>query len=263
MIRWRKKVEEYVELRRSLGFKLQDANNGLIQFAAFLEQSRATHITIALAMKWAQQDKNARPAEWARRLSFVRGFARHWSAHDSRTEVPPPGLLPYRPGRARPYLYSNEEIRNLLQAARRLPSAHGLRGQTYYSLLGLLAVAGLRISEARNLQTEDVDLKKGVLTIRGTKFGKSRLVPIHPSTRKVLSDYASRRDRFLGRRPTTFFISGRGTRLDGAEIRRTFYALSRQIGLRGPSDSHGPRLHDFRHRLAWKPWSSGIGPVKM
>jgi hypothetical protein len=108
MMRWRKKVEEYVELRRGLGFKLLAANNGLIQFASFLEQSRATHITIALAMKWAQQDKNARPTEWARRLSFVRGFARHWSAHDSRTEVPPPGLLPYRPGRARPYLYSNE-----------------------------------------------------------------------------------------------------------------------------------------------------------
>jgi integrase len=115
-------------------------------------------------------------------------------------------------------------------------------------LLWLLAVAGLRISEARNLQTEDVDLKKGVLTIRGTKFGKSRLVPIHSSTRKVLSDYASRRDRFLGRRPATFFVSGRGTRLDGAEVRRTFYFLSRQIGLRGPTDSHGPRLHDFRHR---------------
>jgi integrase/recombinase XerD len=197
-------------------------------------------------MKWAQQDKNARPAEWAKRLSFVRGFARHWSAHDSRTEVPPSGLLPYRPARARPYLYSNDEIRKLLQAARRLPSAHGLRGPTYYSLLGLLAVAGLRISEVRNLQTEDVDLKRGVLTIRGTKFGKSRLVPIHPSTRKVLSDYASRRDRLLGRRPANFFVSGRGPRLDGAEIRRKFYSLSRQIGLRGPSDSHGPRLHDFR-----------------
>ena len=250
MIRWRKKVEEYVELRRSLGFKLLDAKNGLIQFASFLEQSRATHITIALAMKWAQQNKNARPAEWAKRLSFVRGFAHYWSAHDSRTEVPPVGLLPYRPARAHPYLYSNEEIRKLLQAARKLPSPHGLRGPTYYSLLGLLAVAGLRISEARNLQTDDVDLKKGVLTIRGTKFGKSRLVPIHPSTRKVLADYAARRDRFLRRRPATFFVSGRGTRLDGAEIRRTFYVLSRQVGLRGPSDSHGPRLHDFRHRFA-------------
>lgn len=250
MIRWRKKVEEYVELRRSLGFKLLDVNIGLIKFASFLEQNRAAHITIALAMKWAQQDKNARPAAWAKRLGFVRGFARHWSAYDSRTEVPPFGLLPYRPGRARPYLYSNDEIRKLLQSARRLPSNHGLRGPTYYSLLGLLAVAGLRISEARNLQTEDVDLKNGVLTIRGSKFGKSRLVPIHPSTRKVLCDYASRRDRLLGRRPTTFFVSGRGTRLDGGDVRRTFYSLSRQIGLRGPSDSHGPRLHDFRHRFA-------------
>jgi integrase/recombinase XerD len=159
-------------------------------------------------------------------------------------------LLPHRPGRAHPYLYSDDEVRKLLRAARQLPSTHGLRGPTYHGLLGLLAVTGLRISEARNLQTEDVDLKEGILTIRGAKFGKSRLVPIHPSTRKVLSDYALRRDRFLTRRPETFFVSGRGTRLDGAEIRRTFYTLSRQIGLRGPSDSHGPRLHDFRHRFA-------------
>jgi integrase len=247
---WRKAVEDYIDLRRSLGFKLLEAKVGLISFASFLKQRRAAHITIALAMEWAQQDKTARPAEWARRLSFVRVFARHWSAYDPQTEVPPPGLLPYRPGRAHPYLYSKDEVRKLLQAARRLPSTHGLRGQTYYCLLGVLAVTGLRISEARNLQTEDVDLKEGVFTIRGAKFGKSRLVPIHASTCKVLSAYASRRDRFLARRPETFFVSGRGTRLDGAEIRRTFYFLSRQIGLRGPTDSHGPRLHDFRHRFA-------------
>ncbi|HKD06448.1 MAG TPA: tyrosine-type recombinase/integrase [Bryobacteraceae bacterium] len=250
MISWRKAVEEYIEMRRSLGFKLLDAKVALIQFSSFLQKRRAAHITIALAMEWAQQNKTARPAEWARRLSFVRGFARHRSAHDPQTEVPPSWLLPHRPARAHPYLYSNDEVRKLLQAARLLPSGHGLRGPTYFCLLGLLAVAGVRISEARNLQTEDVDLKEGVLTIRGTKFGKSRLVPIHPSTRKVLRDYASRRDRFLAGRSATFFVSGRGTRLDGAEIRRTFYFLSRQIGLRGPTDSHGPRLHDFRHRFA-------------
>ena len=250
MTSWRKRVEEYVELRRSLGFKLLDAKVGLIKFASFLQQRRAAHITISLAMEWAQQDKTARPAEWARRLSFVRGFARHWSAHDSQTEVPPSGLLPHRPGRAHPYLYSNDEVRKLLQAAQRLPSAHGLRGPTYHCLLGLLAVTGLRISEARNLQTEDVDLNEGVLTIRGAKFGKSRLVPIHPSTRKVLSDYASRRDRFLARAARDLLRIRAWDRLDGAEIRRTFYFLSRQIGLRGPSDSHGPRLHDFRHRFA-------------
>jgi len=247
---WHKAVEDYVEMRRSLGFKLVDVKIGLIDFASFLEQRGATHITIALAMEWAQQDRTARPAEWARRLSFIRGFARHWSAHDSQTEVPPSGLLPHRPGRARPYLYSEEEVQQLLEAALQLPSAHGLRGPTYHCLLGLLAVSGLRISEARNLQTDDVDLDQGILTIRGAKFGKSRLVPIHPSTCTILSDYASRRDRFLARRPEIFFVSGRVTRLDGADVRRTFYYLSRQIGLRGAADSHGPRLHDFRHRFA-------------
>ena len=250
MTSWRKAVEDYVEMRRRLGFKLLDTNVGLIDFASFLKQRRATRITNALAMEWAQQNKTAGPAQWAKRLGFVRGFARHWSAHDSQIEIPPCGLLPHRPGRARPYLYSDDEIRQLLHAARQLPSVHGLRGLTYHCLLGSLAVAGLRISEALSLQTEDVDLEVGVLTIRGTKFGKSRLVPIHPSTRKVLSDYASRRDRFLSKRPLTFFVSGRGNRLYSADIRRTFYSLSRQIGLRGASDSHGPRLHDFRHRFA-------------
>ena len=132
MTPWRKAVEDYIELRRSLGFKLLDARVGLIDFASFLEQRREAHITIRLAMEWAQQDKTARPAEWARRLSFVRGFARHWSAYDSQTEVPPCGLLPHRPGRAHPYLYNDDEVRQLLETARQLPSAHGLRGPTYY-----------------------------------------------------------------------------------------------------------------------------------
>jgi integrase len=250
---WRKSVLGYIQLRRSLGFKLHDAQIGLLNFAAFLEAHGAHHITIPLAMQWAQHDPAARPAEWARRLSFVRGFARYRSAHDSKTEIPPWGLLPHRPGRARPYLYSDDEVRRLLEAAQQLPPAHGLQGRTYHCLLGLLSVTGLRLSEALNLQAEDVDLAEGILTVRGTKFGKSRLVPLHASTRKVLSDYAARRDRLLGRRPTPyFFVSKRGTRLDGGHVRRTFYHLSRRIGLRGASASHGPRLHDFRHRFAIK-----------
>jgi integrase/recombinase XerD len=253
MSTWRKGVEDYIQMRRSLGFKLHDAKIGLLNFVAFLEERGVPHITIPLALQWAQHDPEARPAEWARRLSFVRGFARYWSAHDSKTEVPPWGLLPHRPGRARPYLYSDDEVRRLLQAAQQLPPVHGLRGRTYHCLLGLLSVTGVRISEALNLQLEDVDLAAGILTVRGAKFGKSRLVPIHHSTQKVLSDYAARRDRLLGRRPTSyFFVSKRGTRLDGADVRRTFYDLSRRIGLRGASASHGPRLHDFRHRFAVK-----------
>jgi len=243
----RKAIQGYVEMRRSLGFKLHDAQIGLLKFASFLEKQNACHITIDLAMQWAQENPSARPCEWARRLCFVRGFARHWSATDPRTEVPPWGLLPHRPARARPYLYSDTEIQRLLEAALQLPSLHGLPSKTYYCLLGLLSVTGLRISEALHLRSEDVDLTEGVLTIRGAKFGKSRLVPIHLSTQRVLSDYASERDQFLaGSPPLFFFVSRRGTPLEPSQVRRTFYTLSRKTGLRGLCASHGPRLHDFR-----------------
>jgi integrase len=181
-------------------------------------------------------------------------FARHRSAADPRTQIPPAGLLPYRPKRARPYLYSDKEINDLLSAALQLPSSEGLRPWTYHCLLGLLSVSGMRVSEAQNLELKDVDLRAGVLTIRGAKFGNSRLVPVHPSTRRVLADYITRREWVWAKRPVSsyLFVSGWGNRLDGGDIRRTFYALSRQIGLRGPSDSHGPRLHDMRHGLASK-----------
>lgn len=249
----RKAVREYLAMRRNLGFKMHGADKPLLDFITFMEQRRAACITNQLALTWAQQASASQPAEWARRLRLVRGFARHRSATDPRTEVPPYGLLPHRPQRARPYIYTQTEIRRLLRAARRMSPGAGLRPWTYHSLFGLLSVSGLRIGEACNLELPDVDLKEAVLTVRGAKFGKSRLVPLHASTCKVLADYIARRDRFLsGRRlqASYLFISHRGNRLDGGEIRRTFYALSRQIGLRGASDSHGPRLHDMRHRFA-------------
>ena len=246
----RESVHDYLAMRHSLGFKLRRAGVGLPDFVAFLEQRHASHITTSLALEWAQKP-TLQAAEWASRLSFVRGFARYRSAVDPRTQVPPNGLLPYRPRRAQPYLYTSEEVRRLLQAALNLSSTVVLRPWTYYVLLGLLSVSGLRISEALNLKVADVDLDEGVLTIRDAKFGKSRLVPLHCSTRQALTDYLTRRGRFLaGRSASCLFITGRRNRLDGGDVRRTFYALSRQIGLRGPTASHGPRLHDFRHRFA-------------
>jgi integrase/recombinase XerD len=248
-------VQEYLRMRRDLGFKLRDAGKGLLDFARFMEQHRASYITQALALVWAQQPLHAQPAYWARRLSFVRGFAQHRSATDPRTQIPAQGLLPFRPKRARPYLYSDAEIRGLLSAALKMPY-HQERGKLrpwiYYCLLGLLSVSGLRVSEARNLEVQDVDLKTALLTIRGTKFGKTRLVPLHHSTCQVLAEYIRRRNRHWRQRPVSphLFVSSSGHRLDGADIRRMFYALSRQIGLRGPGDSHGPRLHDLRHRFA-------------
>lgn len=247
----REAVEDYLRMRRGLGFKLREAGKGLQDFVSFLEERGVTHITTCLAMEWAQQPLSVQPAEWARRLSFVRGFARYRSAIDSRTEIPPAKLLPYRPERARPYLYTDEEIERLLEAALKLPPADGFRRWVYHCLLGLLVVSGLRIGEAIGLKLEDVDLSEGILTIRGTKFGKSRLVPLHLSTQQILADYKLRRDNFLAGHPAPyFFVSQRGNHLDIGEVHRTFYRLSRQIGLRAPDSSKGPRLHDFRHRFA-------------
>lgn len=251
----RQAVQEYLSMRRALGFKLHEAGKALLDFAMFMKQHRASYITQALALAWAQQPSGVQPSHWAQRLSFVRGFARHRSATDQRTQVPPQGLLPFQPKRARPYLYSDDEIRSLLDAALNMPCRYErgeLRPWTYHCLFGLLSVSGLRLGEARNLELQDVDLNAAVLTIRGSKLGKSRLVPLHASTCKVLAEYIARRKRHWAARPVSsyLFVSSWGSRLDGGDIHRTFYALSRQIGLRGVSESHGPRLHDMRHAFA-------------
>ena len=244
-------IEDYIALRRSLGFKLDDMAVDLTKFASFLEQKAAPYITTALALEWAMQSTDHLPSHWARRLGFVRVFARHWSATDPRTEIPPAGLLPFRAQRAHPYLYTEQEIQRLLAAAKSLSPASGLRPWTYHCLFGLLAVSGLRISEAIKLERQDVDFYQGVLTIRQTKFNKNLLIPLHISTRDVLSEYAEHRDRLVPNPSSScFLLNDCGRCLERSAVRRTFYDLSRQIGLRGPADHAGPRIHDFRHRFA-------------
>ena len=248
----REGVRDYLVLRRGLGFKLRLAGPALVKFISFLEREGAAYITNELSVRWAMQPRECKPAWWAGRLGFVRGFARHYQATDPRTEIPPAALLPYRPSRARPYLYSDREIKRLLAATTMLAvPATSLRPDTYRCLFGLLAVTGLRISEAINLQVRDVDLDRGILTIRGAKFGKSRLVPLHASSRRALQCYAQRRGRLLGSStPPRFLVNDRCRSLESSNVRRVFYRLSRHIGLRGANDRHGPRLHDFRHRFA-------------
>jgi integrase len=164
---------------------------------------------------------------------------------------PTGGLAAILCRRPRPYLYSELEVQRLLEEARGMPAQFSLQPLTYHCLFGLLAVTGLRISEALNLESRDVNWAEGVLTIRTSKFGKSRLVPLHPTTKDVLSDYALQRiQRFPDRPTSAFFPSRTGAHLDPGQVRRTFYRISRQIGIRGASASHGPRLHDFRHRFA-------------
>jgi integrase len=251
MKRLQQAIRDYLTMRRGLGFKLVRHEAGLQEFVSFLKQKRSPHITVNLALEWATRHTRHAPYEWAARLTVVRGFARYWSATDPATEVPPLGLLPYRPPRAQPYFYSNREIQALLRAAKERPSIDPLRAWTYYCLFGLLAVTGLRLGEALNLRIRDIDWSEGALTIRGAKFGKSRLVPLHTSTRKVLADYARRRARrFAAPAEEYFLVNKNGNRLDKGEVHRMFYILSRQIGLRAADASRGPRLHDFRHRFA-------------
>ena len=240
----REALQEYLALRRSLGFKMQDASRVLPRFVAFMEERQVPHITARLALKWVLQAKTVQPAERARRLGFIRGFARYRSATDPLTEVPSPELLPQASTRARPYLYTEQDVRGLLEAALQLPTAWPstpLRPWVFHCLLGLLSVTGLRISEALDLKLDDVDLHQGVLTIRAAKLGRFRLVPLHPSTSSVLLHYLQRREQFLGNRRSDYvFISNRGTRLDGGRVHHVFYALSRQNGPAGTRRTQWP-----------------------
>lgn len=255
MSQLRQAVEEYLQLRRNLGFQLRASGRLLHSFAAFAEREEATYITADLALRWAQKPPDARPTTWAMRLQTVRRFAVWLSASDRRTEVPPAGLLPYRYERKRPYVYSDAEIANLVRTAGQLPSPAGLKGRTFATIFGLLAATGMRISEVLALDREDVDLAEGVLRIRRSKFGKSRLVAVHESTRQVLADYARDRDGIVHRPAgAAFFLSERGSRVTEWNSRYTFAKVSRQVGLRSATKDcrhgHGPRLHDMRHRFA-------------
>lgn len=242
-------LERYLSMRQGFGYKYEQQARRLADFVSFMAARKATTITTKLALEWATLPPG-RHASWALRLTDVRGFARHVANFDPNTEAPPTGLLP-RLKRAKPYIYSDAEINALLAAALALPPANGLRRWTYHYLFGLIAVTGMRLSEAIGLQRSDVDLENGVLTVRQSKFGKSRLIPLHPTTHAALRCYAKRRDAHLGSRCSAFFfVAERGGQLLHQYVHRVFWRLSRETGLRRPGDHRGPRVHDFRHRFA-------------
>lgn len=249
MSKLRTALEKYLSMRKGLGYKYEHQTRRLNDYVAFMEKRKAKTITTKLALAWATLPPE-RHASWALRLSDVRGFARHVANLDPKTEVPPVGMLPGLK-RAKPYVYSDTEIEALLTAALALPPENGLRRWTYHTLFGLIAATGMRISEATGLERDDADLDAGVLTVRRTKFGKSRLVPLHPTTTAALRSYAGRRDAHLGSRcGPTFFVAERGGRLLHQSVYPVFWRLSRETGLRRPGDRSGPRIHDFRHRFA-------------
>jgi integrase len=247
----RQSIGDYLDLRRALGYKLQLHEALLDSFASYMEAHRTTSITTELVLRWATLPTEVQPVHWARRLSVVRGFAQFLSASVPTTEVPPPYLLRAHFERKPPYIYTSDEIQALLKAAEGLKSRMGLRARTCVTALGLLVVTGIRVGELLGLDQNDVDLSGAVLTIREGKFGKSRLVPIHPSTRDALAAYAAFRDQALPHpRTTKFFRGEHGGALSKWALRTMFVQASCQVGLRKPTDHRGPRLHDFRHRFA-------------
>ncbi len=247
----RKLLQDYLIMRRALGFKMHTEGIGLLSFVTYMEQAQADFISTDLALAWAKQPTMAQPIWWAHRLSFVRGFARYCHAIDPRSEVPPSSLLPFSCRRPSPYFFTDEDIDQLLQNTLQLQLKDPFMNQTLYCLFGLLAVSGLRIGEALSLTLNDVDLDQALLTIRSTKFDKSRLVPMHTTTAKVMVDYQKHREQFLAGRQTPYwFVNTQGGCLGYDSVRRALRHLT--DGMAKQTGRLRPRLHDLRHRFAMK-----------
>jgi integrase/recombinase XerD len=243
-------LADYLALRRGLGFKLERPGQLLAGFVGYLEQAGAATVTTGHALAWATAPAGADPSWWRLRLAAVRPFAGYLAPLIPGTEVPPRGLLPGPVSRrAVPYLYSAAEITALMTAAGAIRTP--LRAATCQTLIGLLAATGMRVGEAIGLDRADIDADGGLLTIRGAKFGKSRQLPLHPTTRHALAGYAQLRDREHPRPASpAFFLSVTGTRLIYKNVHRTFRQLTGAAGLQPQSAACRPRIHDLRHVFA-------------
>lgn len=241
-------LADYLAVRRALGYKLERAEKLLGQFIAYLEERGAQTITVEHALSWAMLPGGGE-AWRALRMSVVRGFAAHLQTIDPACEVPPAELLPSPPHRATPFLYSSEQVAALLEAAGTLRGTHP--AATYRTLIGLLAVTGMRIGEALALDREDIDSREGAILVRETKFAKSRELALHPSTVEALLRYLGRADRPRAAASTdAVFVSVRGARLAYSSARGTFVRLVDRAGIAPRSASCRPRLHDLRHSFA-------------
>jgi len=242
-------VDEYLSLRRHLGFKLKDAGHLLPAFAAYMEQAGALTVTSELALTWVKQPAGRSVGWWQNRLSTIREFARYMHGIDPKHEIPARGVLPSGHQRVVPYIYTEAEILGLMSAARGL--VPDLRAATYTTLIGLLVTAGMRAGEVIRLNRSDIDWDEGILTIHGTKFNKTRELVLHPTTVDALRHYEDRRGESWPRPLTSaFFVSGHGARLGYRTLNKTFRQLVTYVGLHTESGARRPRLHDLRHTFA-------------
>jgi integrase len=234
-------LDRYLSVRRNLGYDLGTSERILRRFTRFADREGAAHIDTALFLRWHATLAEARSSTRVARLSVVRLFAQWLSSFDPAHEVPPRGLLPGSVQRSRPHIYSEAEIGSIIVAAKELPSIYGLRGLTCSTLFGLIAVTGLRISEALALDRDDLDAEHGVLRVRQGKLGKERLLPLDPSVVTQLIDYLAERDRLIGHPAKPLFVTDKATRLTDCAARYNFCKHGR-----------GPRIHDLRHSFAVK-----------
>jgi integrase len=252
------RVREFLAERRRLGFQARKSASLLIGFARYMDrQGDRGALTVERMAEWARRDKWQRgtPATWARRLKLLRPFVRWLQQFEPRTEVPDESIFGPVPGRVAPHIYREAEIVALLGAARRLNPRAGLRPASFEALFGLIASSGLRVSEALTLREADVDLIAGMLTVRQTKFAKSRQLPLHPSTVAGLSKYRRLRARFVRTSPQMpFFIGSRGQRLGQPlgerQVHRVFIELRDRLGWVNRGAHDAPRIHDLRHSFA-------------
>jgi integrase len=244
----RKACDEYLALRRAMGFKLDRPGRMLPDLVAHLESAGQATITTRAALEWAMRPAG-HPQECAARLSVARGFARHLRALDGISEVPPADLLPSGRRRLAPHLYSDEDIAALMAATATIHSP--FRAATHRTLIGLLAVTGMRIGEAIALDEGDVDLAAGCVTVRAGKWGAARELPLHDSTIGALDEYRQLRDsRWPQPKVLAFFVSMRGSRLLSGHVREAFRELRRHAGLTALPGGRAPRIHDLRHSFA-------------
>lgn len=247
-------IGRYLNVRRRLGADLSTDERILRRFAIFADRHGAQHVSTSLIVRWLESLPAAQPGTRAARFRVARQFAEWLHGIDANHEVPPRGLVPGRVQRTHPYIYSEAEIVAIIEHARTLPSIYGMRGLTCSTLYGLIAVTGLRISEALSLDPADLDVESGVLQIRQGKLGKERLLPLDPTVVQRLERYGSERDRLLGQRPKAFFVACDGHRLGDCGARYNFAHVCQQIGLREPQlhlrHGRGPRIHDLRHTFA-------------
>ncbi|MCX4458564.1 tyrosine-type recombinase/integrase [Streptomyces sp. NBC_01728] len=245
----REALDDYLRLRRSLGHQMAEAAWLLPDFVTFVEDRGQTTVTIAATLAWVKsREDEVVTTVSPRRVTAVRGFARYLSGIDPDTEVPPLGLLPHRQRWRQPFLYCDADIAAVMAATESLDSP--LRAATYRTLIGLLAAAGLRVGEAINLDRDDIDWTEGVLHIRESKFGKSRLVPLQPSTMNALDEFDALRDDVVPRpKDPAFFVSRTARRLLYAVVSPTFRQLVTAASV-GTDAPHPPRLHDLRHTFA-------------